>query len=78
MPAVGEYFVQLSGLLRPLLQRRWAAMIAQVNRLEESQLEMFLFGSSRTPTARVRAGLWELQDRRCFRAHEIRLARAIV
>src|SRR5690606_17660406 len=35
-------------------------------RLEESQLEMFLFGSDRTRTARVRAGLWEIQDRRCF------------
>jgi hypothetical protein len=31
-PGVGE-----NGLLRPLIQRRWAAMIAQLNRLEESQ-----------------------------------------
>jgi 5-methylcytosine-specific restriction endonuclease McrA len=66
LPDVGEYFVQLSGLLRPLIQRRWAAMIAQVNRLEESQLETFLFGATRTPTANVRAGLWEIQGRRCF------------
>lgn len=63
---VGEYLLQLSGLLRPLIQRRWATMVAQVNRLEESQLEDFLFGTDRTPTARVRAGLWEIQDRRCF------------
>ena len=65
-PAVGEYLLQLNGLLRPLIQRRWAAMVAQLNRLEESQLEMFLFGADRTPTAKVRAGLWEIQGRRCF------------
>ena len=65
-PGVGEYLLQLSGLLRPLIQRRWAAMVAQLNRLEDSQLEVFLFGADRTPTAKVRAGLWEIQDRRCF------------
>ena len=31
LPEVGEYFVQLAGLVRPLIQRRWAAIIAQVN-----------------------------------------------
>jgi hypothetical protein len=36
-PRVGEYFLQLNGLLRPLIQRRWAAMVAQLNRLEDSQ-----------------------------------------
>jgi 5-methylcytosine-specific restriction endonuclease McrA len=66
MPGVGEYFVQLSGLLRPLIQRRWAAMVAQINRLEESQLDRFMFGADRTPTARIRVGLWEIQGRRCF------------
>jgi 5-methylcytosine-specific restriction endonuclease McrA len=65
-PGVGEYFLQLNGLLRPLIQRRWAAMVAQLNRLEESQLEMFLFGTDRTRTAKIRAGLWEIQGRRCF------------
>jgi hypothetical protein len=35
-PGVGEYLLQLNGLLRPLIQRRWAAMVAQLNRLEES------------------------------------------
>jgi 5-methylcytosine-specific restriction endonuclease McrA len=64
--ALGEDLLQLSGLLRPLIQRRWAAMVAQLNRLEESQLEAFLFGADRTPTARIRAGLWEIQGRRCF------------
>jgi 5-methylcytosine-specific restriction endonuclease McrA len=65
-PGVGEYLPQLAGLLRPLIQRRWAAMVAQLNRLEESQLEVFLFGADRTRTARIRTGLWELQERRCF------------
>ena len=65
-PGVGEYLLQLAGLLRPLIQRRWAAMVALLNRLEESQLELFLFGADRTQTARIRAGLWEIQKRRCF------------
>lgn len=69
-PGVSNYLVQLSGLLRPLIQRHWAAFIAQVNRLEESQLETFLFGAVRIPTARVRAGLWDIQDRRCFYCDE--------
>jgi CRISPR/Cas system Type II protein with McrA/HNH and RuvC-like nuclease domain len=34
--------------------------------LEESQLEVFLFGADRTLTARIRTGLWEVQDCRCF------------
>jgi 5-methylcytosine-specific restriction endonuclease McrA len=67
---VGEYLLQLSGLLRPLIQRRWAAMVAELNRLEESQLDLFLFGADRTQTAKVRGGLWEIQDRRCFYCHD--------
>jgi hypothetical protein len=66
MPGVGEFLLQLSGLLRPLIQRRWAAMVADLNGLEESRLDAFLFGSVRVPTTKVRAGLWEIQGRRCF------------
>jgi len=65
-PRVGDYLLQLNGLLRPLIQRRWAAMVAQLNRLEDSQLEAFLFGADRVQTARIRAGLWEIQGCRCF------------
>lgn len=65
-PGVGEHLRQLNGLLRPLIQRRWAAMVAQLNRLQESQLDAFLFGADRIQTLRVRAGLWEIQERRCF------------
>jgi 5-methylcytosine-specific restriction endonuclease McrA len=69
-PGVGDYLLQLNGLLRPLIQRRWAAMVAQLNRLEDARLEAFLFGADRVQTARVRAGLWEIQTRRCFYCHE--------
>ena len=66
MQGVGEFLLQLSGLLRPLIQRRWAAMVADLNGLEESRLDAFLFGCVRVPTTKVRAGLWEIQGRRCF------------
>ena len=65
-PGVGGYLVQLNGLLRPLIHRRWCAMVALLNRLEDSRLEDFLFGVERVPTVRVRAGLWEIQGKRCF------------
>jgi 5-methylcytosine-specific restriction endonuclease McrA len=65
-PSVGEYLRQLNGLLRPLIQRRWASMVAQLNRLAESQLDDFLFGVDRIPTMKVRVGLWEIQNGRCF------------
>lgn len=65
-PGVGEYLLQLNGLLRPLLHRRWAALVAQFNRLEESQLEDFLFGADRAATVKIRERLWEMQARRCF------------
>jgi hypothetical protein len=65
-PHVGEYLLQLNGLLRPLIQRRWSAMVAQLNALEDARLETFLFGADRVQTARVRAGVWEIQGRRCF------------
>jgi 5-methylcytosine-specific restriction endonuclease McrA len=65
-PGVGEYLRQLNGLLRPLIQRRWAAMVAQLNQLHESQLDAFLFGADRLQTAKIRVGLWEIQGRRCF------------
>ena len=65
-PRIGEYLLQLSGLLRPIIQRRWAAMVAKLNSLEESQLDEFLFGAHRVQTATIRAGLWDIQDGRCF------------
>ncbi len=58
--------MQLNGLLRPLIHRQWAAMVASLNRLEEARLERFLFGAERVPTDAVRPGLREIQDDRCF------------
>jgi len=63
---VSEYLVQLNGLLRPLIQRKWAAMVARLNQLEDARLERMLFGFDRVATAKVRTQLWELQDQRCF------------
>jgi 5-methylcytosine-specific restriction endonuclease McrA len=65
-PNVGEHLVLLNGLLRPLIHRQWAAMVAQMNELEESRLEEFLFGARRIPLDPVRAGLRDLQEDRCF------------
>jgi 5-methylcytosine-specific restriction endonuclease McrA len=65
-PRVGEYLVRLNGVLRPLIHRLWAAMVADINRLEEVRLERFLFGAERVPTESVRPGLQELQRDRCF------------
>jgi hypothetical protein len=65
-PDVGEHLVLLNGLLRPLIHRQWAALVARMNGLEEAQLEAFLFGARRVSLDPVRAGLQELQGNRCF------------
>lgn len=65
-PGVGEALVLLNGLLRPLIHRQWAAMVARMNDLEESRLQDFLFGARRIPLDPVRPGLRELQRGRCF------------
>jgi len=65
-PSVGDHLVRLNGLLRPLIHRAWAAMVAQLNGLDESRLERFLFGADRASLAALRPDLGDLQDRRCF------------
>ena len=65
-PGVGEYLLQLNGLLRPLIHRKWAAMVSRLNNLHDAQLEDFLFGVDRTSTTRIRGGIWELQQEQCF------------
>lgn len=62
----GDYLIQLNGLLRPFIHKKWASMVARINRLPENELEDFLFGVERVSSARVRASLWEIQDGRCF------------
>jgi 5-methylcytosine-specific restriction endonuclease McrA len=65
-PGVGDGLVTLNGLLRPLIQRQWAARVARMNDLEESRLESFLFGRARISLEPVRGGLQEIQRGRCF------------
>jgi 5-methylcytosine-specific restriction endonuclease McrA len=65
-PGVGAYLVHLNGLLRPLIHRQWARMVARLNRLEEARLERFLFGTSRNPLDAVRPALRDLQSGACF------------
>jgi hypothetical protein len=66
LPGVGEHLVLLNGLLRPLIHREWAALVARMNGLEEARLERFLFGARRMALEPVRPGLQELQRGRCF------------
>lgn len=63
---VAAQLVQLNGVLRPLIQREWARMVASMNELPETRLEEFLFGIRRVSLEAVRAPLRELQEDRCF------------
>ena len=65
-PGVAEHLVRLNGLLRPLLHREWARMVAAMNRLPQSGLDEFLFGAARVPLDPVRAPLLSLQSGQCF------------
>ena len=65
-PSVGEHLISLHGLLRPIIHRRWAAMVAKINRLEDARLEAFLFGAERVSTEPVREFLREIQGGLCF------------
>jgi len=66
--AAGEHLVRLAGLLRPLIQREWAARVARLNGdlVPERGLEDFLFKADRVALGPVRAPLRELADGRCF------------
>jgi hypothetical protein len=61
-----DSLVRLAGLLRPLVQRQWAAMVARLNKLADAQLEEFLFGVDRADLGPIRGPLRELQGGRCF------------
>ena len=69
-PRVGEYLVRLNGLLRPLIQREWSKMVAQINTLEEARLQRFLFDSSRASAAKLCGPLSEIQGNECFYCEE--------
>lgn len=65
-PGVSAMLVALNGLMRPLVYRQWAMMVARVNDLEEASLEKFLFGVDRQALDPVRPALRDLQRGRCF------------
>ncbi|MGH7785664.1 MAG: HIT domain-containing protein [Candidatus Binatia bacterium] len=68
LPGVADNLIRFSGLLRPLIQRAWAGMVAGINRdaTDEARLQEFLFGASRIALDPIRQPLRELQDNRCF------------
>lgn len=61
-----KHLVRLSSLLRPLIQQRWAAKVAALNRLEIGLLEQFLFGVDRAALTRIAQPLLELGRNHCF------------
>jgi len=63
-----EYLVQLGGLLRPLIEAKWANRILRFNRqvVSDAGLPEFLFGAERVPLAVARPVLREVQGDRCF------------
>lgn len=61
-----ENLLRFSPLLRPLIKRQWAAMVARFNKLGEYELEAFLFGQDRVDLTPVRRPLRDLQDGECF------------
>lgn len=65
-PGVSAALIALNGVLRPLVYRSWAMMVASMNGLQESRLEDFLFGAERISLLPVRAALHDLQGGRCF------------
>lgn len=68
----GDHLVRLSSLLRPVIRRRWALMVSNLNRLDspeaglDSALERHLFGAPREVTRPIRDELRKLQGGRCF------------
>jgi len=68
LPGVGDRLAQLGGLLRPIIERRWAAMVARLNAdlVADVELDEFLFGIDRAALDPVKKPLLALQDHRCF------------
>ncbi|MBE3074880.1 MAG: HNH endonuclease, partial [Actinobacteria bacterium] len=60
--------MQLGGLLRPLIEAKWANRILRFNRqvVSDAGLPEFLFGAERVPLAVARPVLREVQGDRCF------------
>lgn len=67
-PDVAGWLVRLAPLIRPLVQAKWASMVAARNAdlTDSDRLHDFLFGAERVSLDRVRDPLAEAQDRECF------------
>ncbi len=67
-PGVGAWLVRLAGVLRPIIQQRWATFVAERSRstVEAAWLDEFLFGATRIGLDRIRLPLLEAQDHSCF------------
>lgn len=68
-PDAGDELLRLAPLVRPLIELHWVRMVAAINHLdlEGDRLRSHLFGAERSRfPARLRSGLRELQDDRCF------------
>jgi hypothetical protein len=67
-PDVPDYLVTLSGLLRPLIHRNWASMVARLNKrhFNEARLEEYLFGAGRVSLTPVAGTLREIHNDYCF------------
>ncbi|MEZ4411174.1 MAG: HIT domain-containing protein [Polyangiales bacterium] len=67
-PGAAEQLVALAAVIRPAVQRRWAAKVARLNPalVKDAALEDFLFGAQRVSLAPVRGPLVELHGGRCF------------
>lgn len=65
-PGVSAALIALNGILRPLIYRNWALLVASMNGLKEPSIEDFLFGVGRISLDPVRPALRKLQDNRCF------------
>ncbi|MCK6587387.1 MAG: HNH endonuclease [Polyangiaceae bacterium] len=65
-PGVSAALLALNGVLRPLVHRQWAMLVAEMNGLKESPLEEFLFGADRISLDPLRPKLRALQENRCF------------
>jgi hypothetical protein len=68
-PNASDELLRLAPLLRPLIELHWVRMVAAVNHLDQEgdRLRAHLFGAERSRfPPRLRSGLRELQDGRCF------------
>ena len=72
VPGVAEALTKFAGVLRPLVEFRFAEVVAKINRgqlghIAEYQIHEHLFGSDRSmPSKSMRYDLLELQDNRCI------------